>query len=106
MAVPRALAVLTLLLLASASAGAEPSTAEEILACMRGNVPDASMEQTVEFTSRDRTGYERVSRAEIRSKPPSALGAIPCPTAFSTSGCTISPGTATSSAAGSRCHST
>ena len=68
MAVLRALAVLTLLLLASASAGAEPSTAEEVLACMRGNLPDASMEQTVEFTSRDRTGYERVSRAQIRSK--------------------------------------
>ena len=63
----RALAAVSVLLMSSGVA-AQTVTAEDVVACIRGNFPKTTTEQTVEFTTIDRTGYKKVSRARIQGK--------------------------------------
>lgn len=56
---------------ASAAGDAPPSrsnSAEEVTACVRNNKPERSSVQLVEFTTVDRIGGKRVSRAKIKGK--------------------------------------
>jgi hypothetical protein len=55
-------------LLAGAPAAALPAELAEVLACVRKNAPHTALVQTVELTSVDRAGGERVQSAKLSAK--------------------------------------